>query len=240
MDKNTILNEYKLVREKLNKQPSSKEFYLHSNISRRSLTRLYGRNAFNKLVIEYGDSPKNFLRTKSDLEKILINYGLLIRNLQYIPIEDEWDNAGFRPTANGIRKSHNLKWSELPKKFIEANGGFKEWIDVIAILSPKVERNISTQIRDEKAKSCFVYLMLDKRTMLHKIGMSNTAEYREKTLQSEQPKIVLLAKKEYPNRRIAANIEKALHSTYAHKRNRGEWFLLDEGDLDELTQMLDD
>lgn len=70
--------------------------------------------------------------------------------------------------------------------------------------------------------------MLDTKTNFHKIVISNKAEYREKTLQSEKPSIKLIAKKKYINRRIAANFEKALHDSYSHKRKRGEWFLLDE------------
>lgn len=36
---------------------------------------------------------------------------------------------------------------------------------------------------------CYTYLMLDQKTGLHKIGISNNPNYREKTLRSEDPKI---------------------------------------------------
>ncbi|MCB5188558.1 GIY-YIG nuclease family protein [Methylobacillus caricis] len=58
---------------------------------------------------------------------------------------------------------------------------------------------------------------------------------REKTLQSEQPKIDLIAAKKYINRKIALNMEKALHQTYSHKRKRGEWFHLDSEDISEIS-----
>lgn len=82
--------------------------------------------------------------------------------------------------------------------------------------------------------------MKDNRNNAHKIGISNDAIFREKTLQSAQPKIELIAKKKYVNRKIAGAIEKALHNVYQHKHLRGEWFRLDEEDLNELKNTLDD
>lgn len=78
---------------------------------------------------------------------------------------------------------------------------------------------------------CYVYLMLDKNTGYHKIGISNNPEFREKTLQSEKPTITMLACKKYPHRKIAEAIESALHTTYSAQRIRGEWFNLNEEDV---------
>jgi hypothetical protein len=228
--KEKIIDEYKKVESKLGHQPSAKLFYLHTNFHSRDLVRVFGR----------GGTPNSFQSPKSDLDGILQSYGKLVRKLGYKPIEDEWNLEGLIPTVSGIRASHGLKWSEVAKKFTERYSESIEWNDVLDILLPNREVNSETHQTPLAPQSCFVYLMLDKRTMFHKIGISNAAEYREKTLQSEQPQIILLAKKEYPNRRIAASIEKALHSTYEHKRKRGEWFLLDEGDVNELVQTLDD
>ena len=71
---------------------------------------------------------------------------------------------------------------------------------------------------------CYVYLMKDISNGYYKIGISNTPEYREKTLQSEKPTIELLASKKYPTRKIAEAIESALHTAYSQQRLRGEWF----------------
>ncbi|MDY7396341.1 GIY-YIG nuclease family protein [Aureibaculum sp. 2210JD6-5] len=89
---------------------------------------------------------------------------------------------------------------------------------------------------DEK---CFVYLMVDTTNNYHKIGISNKPEYREKTLQSEKPTIVLLATKEFPIRQIAEAFEKALHDTFANKRIRGEWFELTDNDIKNLMITLE-
>jgi len=240
LSKEKIIGEYNSVKEKLGKQPSSTLFYIHSNVSKRALVRYFGRNAYTKLVKEAGDTPKSFSSPKSDLGQILINYGKLVRKLNSKPIEEEWNMEGYSPTVSGIRVSHSLKWSDVTKKFIEKYSTDTEWSDVMDILLPQKDSSNEEPQAKKTPQSCFVYLMLDKRTMLHKIGISNSAGYREKTLQSEKPSIKMVSKKEYPNRRIAANIEKALHTSYEHKRKRGEWFLLDDGDVEELKLTLDD
>ena len=78
---------------------------------------------------------------------------------------------------------------------------------------------------------CFVYLMHDSKNGYHKIGISKTPKYREKTLQSEKPVIDLICAKEYPSRKIAEAIETALHKVYEPNRIRGEWFNLTEADI---------
>ena len=85
-----------------------------------------------------------------------------------------------------------------------------------------------------KDSSCFVYLMKDVSNGFYKIGISNKPEYRERTLQSEKPTIVLLKSKEFPTRIIAEAIESALHKAFGEKRLRGEWFELDEKDVEDI------
>ena len=84
----------------------------------------------------------------------------------------------------------------------------------------------------------YVYLMLDTTNGFHKIGISNRPSYREKTLQSEKPSIELLAAKPFPSRIIAEAIEQALHKAYGEKRLRGEWFELDDKDVNDILLTL--
>lgn len=86
--------------------------------------------------------------------------------------------------------------------------------------------------------SCYVYLMIDTINNFHKIGISNNPKYREHTLQSDKPTIELLCAKEYPSRDIATAIESSLHKVYAPKRIRGEWFNLEEADIENIKQTL--
>lgn len=103
------------------------------------------------------------------------------------------------------------------------------------ISSPKREKT-----KESKAKfdPCYVYLMHDLKNGYHKIGISKTPKYREKTLQSEKPTIELVCSKEYPSRKIAEAIEAALHKVYEENRIRGEWFELSDSDVAILKETL--
>ena len=85
---------------------------------------------------------------------------------------------------------------------------------------------------------CYVYLMKDTANGYHKIGISNHPEYREGTLQSEKPTIELVCARQYPSRAIASAIESALHTAFAEKRLRGEWFELGENEVNDIIQTL--
>lgn len=71
------------------------------------------------------------------------------------------------------------------------------------------------------------YLMHDSNTGYTKIGMSVNPRQRERTLQSEKPTITLF-------RVCDTLVEKKLHSIYAAKRVRGEWFDLTESDIEKI------
>lgn len=80
--------------------------------------------------------------------------------------------------------------------------------------------------------------MHDTSNHYYKIGISNKPQYREKTLQSEKPSIVIIISKKFPVRKIAESIEKALHETYSEKRLRGEWFELNLKDVEHIIETL--
>lgn len=113
-----------------------------------------------------------------------------------------------------------------------------KYISIFLTIDPTDYEN---QGKDEhrKDKKCYVYLMRDETNLYYKIGISNKPKYRERTLQSEKPTIILICSKEFPTRKIAESFEKALHNAYSKKRIRGEWFKLDENDIKELKETLD-
>ena len=231
MTKDILIKEYSRIKGQLGHQPSWTDFQKYSAISKRALSKVYPKNGWSALVVECGDTPKEFSLPKSNFNLILEKYGQLIKKLGYLPVQAEWDNAKLKPTVSGIEKSHNLKWSELKNHFKRFAEGNDQWNDVIALIPETKAKSVS--IKDE----CFVYLMKDKA--LYKIGISKQAEFREKTLQSEKPTVVLIAAKKFINRRIAAAFEKALHESYSHKRKRGEWFILDDEDILEIKATLE-
>ncbi|MCB5186229.1 GIY-YIG nuclease family protein [Methylobacillus gramineus] len=230
-----VLEAYKNLRNVLGKPPSSREFY--EVFSKRELCKAFeGGNAYSRLQNLAGDSPNKFSSKKSDLREILINWGGLARKTlsEYnkLPIASDWLINNLSPSISGIEKSHKVKWSDIPLLFCSEFSNVAEWGDVLLSIPASVN---NTEIKELANEECFVYLMKDIRNGLYKIGISNNPGIREKTLQSEQPKIQLVAAKKYINRKIALNIEKALHQTYSHKRKRGEWFHLDYEDIGEIT-----
>ncbi len=97
----------------------------------------------------------------------------------------------------------------------------------------EAERFEQRSIVPERKKNTYLYVMIDKRTGYYKIGRSKDPSYREKTLQSDAPDIELLFHYE-----AYTNQEKELHQKYAEKRVRGEWFQLDENDLEEIKNIV--
>lgn len=78
-----------------------------------------------------------------------------------------------------------------------------------------------------------IYLMKDERTGFHKIGFSNKPSAREKTLQSDNPLIVMVGS--WPG--VKKN-ERELHECFADKRIRGEWFDLTSEDTLLIQQIM--
>lgn len=76
-----------------------------------------------------------------------------------------------------------------------------------------------------------VYLMLNCRNKYTKIGVSMYPEHREKTLQSEEPEVALLA-----TIRGGKRLEAELHDRFAAKRLRGEWFDLNGQDYRDIWE----
>ena len=117
----------------------------------------------------------------------------------------------------------------------------KCYLDALNRLIPNYKlpsRSITQDSTEYNFNWCYVYLMKDTSNGYHKIGISNTPEYRERTLQSEKPTIEMLACKKFPTRKIAESIESALHTAYSQQRLRGEWFNLSEADVAAIIETL--
>jgi len=79
----------------------------------------------------------------------------------------------------------------------------------------------------------FIYLMLNLRNSLVKIGLSKNPNFREKTLQSEEPEIGLITFWKAPKQ-----VERELHKQFKDKRQRGEWFKLSFSDLKTIKNQM--
>lgn len=87
--------------------------------------------------------------------------------------------------------------------------------------------------RKKSAKN-FVYIMQNRQNNYYKIGRSIDTEHREKTLQSQEPDIVLIEKWS-----ASAEVEIMLHRRFKEKRLRGEWFKLTDDDLEEIRAFME-
>ncbi len=90
----------------------------------------------------------------------------------------------------------------------------------------------TTNLSQSDLFPCFVYLILHNNGNV-KIGRSKNPIAREKTLQSEDPELSLLAYWNCPSA-----IEKELHLKFKTKRKRGEWFNLQPEDLKNIKEYL--
>jgi Restriction endonuclease FokI, C terminal len=139
-NKEYIITEYKRLKEHLGKPPSSKVFFSETGIHKRYMEKIFGSNSYSKLATECGDVANEFFKQKSDLEEILTNWGNLARSLGKLPTTADWTFSNNTPTTDGIRQSHNLKWVDLPYKFLEFYSDKNEWADVISFI-PKRSDN---------------------------------------------------------------------------------------------------
>jgi len=139
MDKKYYIEEYKKLKQ-LNdgKKPLISEFYKFCKIGGYQLSKAFGKDPYSKLQVESGDTPNKLELERATVEDILNQYGELVRIKGETPVSGDWLEANYSPQPDGLRKVHNLKWTDMPKFFIENNGSKVEWKDVIEILKKKV------------------------------------------------------------------------------------------------------
>ena len=191
--------------------------------------------------------PGNLILLFDNKEKIelgLADYAKQMKLYTYVPLYRKEIELLSSSPLDKFRIYHNDGYSDVT---------FERWIDKIlfhlfvktfvAILDKKgidwkSLYEPEKQRSDENEAECYVYLMHDTTNGFYKIGISNKPEYRERTLQSEKPTIELIQAKQYPSRDIAEAIEASLHKVFSLKRIRGEWFSLDEKDVDKILKTL--
>lgn len=231
-----IKEAYERLKKKLGRQPSQDDFYENTTVTAYHLLKA-GFRTYSKLVEEMGDTPRSFFHGGKTEEHFLISYGNTVRQLNRIPSTTDWVFNKCTPVISSYKKKFKLKnWKQMSSIFFDYAKDKTEWKDVVELIP--ADDNTPLPIQRIKSEECYVYFMLDTKNLLYKIGISNLPEWREKTLQSERPSVKLIAAKRVVNRRIAANLEKALHDSYSHKRKRGEWFQFDQEDVDEIKAML--
>ena len=82
----------------------------------------------------------------------------------------------------------------------------------------------SVELPKGKEETCFVYIMRNNDNGAYKIGISKSPEYREHTLQSQEPNVTCIFQLEFESRDYARAVERDMHAKYAEYHMRGEWF----------------
>ena len=163
-----------------------------------------------------------------DMEKDTNHISSLISNLEeQIKIDKiEISLARYDEDPSFIGTLTFLKYI-LPKAHIT---NMQELADILSALSIQVYRLLNplddADDEPEGDQKMYVYLMQDTTNNYYKIGRSKTPQYREKTLQSEKPTIELLFFYEG-----SCEDEMELHERFKEKRIRGEWFDINEEDI---------
>jgi hypothetical protein len=100
----------------------------------------------------------------------------------------------------------------------------------------KQQEENKLQFKEKRSKISLkqVYLMRNNLTNHYKIGRSNNPEYRERTLQSQEPDVELLF-----SCHESIITEKELHDLFDHKRIRGEWFDLNANDVLKIRELME-
>ena len=196
-----------------------------------------GLNVANVQFSSNGNAVVDFKLTASDISLLYDNEFVKIvivhkNNEQRHTIENIW--GGNHPGTSWSRVGLEPSQTTF-KRYITA---YKRALQEAGFTFEKKETQ-NVDDADVKLDPCFVYLMCDSKNGYHKIGISKTPEYRERTLQSEKPTIELVCAKEYPSRKIAEAIESALHKVYERERIRGEWFNLSKTDVMMIQKTLE-
>lgn len=119
------------------------------------------------------------------------------------------------------------------------NSNFKDIVADIDWLCGKLqeykgEMTLAYGVSEKPTSSRFlthIYLMRNANGHV-KIGRSYNPAKREKTLHSENP----LWKMIFISQITDINVEKELHKKFNHKRLRGEWFALNDEDIDYIKR----
>jgi hypothetical protein len=152
-----ILREYKALKEHLGHPPSSRRFCQETGISQKILAKLFGSDPYSKIVSQFGDTPQLFFKPKSNLEKILVQWGGLVKKLGKLPAVADWEYHKCKPTWDGIAKSHNLKWADLPYKFIDFASGNIEWKEVIDLIPTRISNDKEVGLNNKIEELTYEY-----------------------------------------------------------------------------------
>lgn len=213
--------------------------YLFSEYSQENYS-----NSIIKTLENANEIPKdfedNYIKMIGDSPEILrgIGHGYFANACPEINLFEKNNSLGMVKETSCTSGN----WEKERETYFEATD-FKHYSECSEFSNHLYENNFSYgtigKNNVNEIKPCFAYLMINRKNDLCKIGISENPKYREKTLQSEEPKIETLGKKRFPNRKNAGKLEKDLHKKFEHLNTRGEWFKLSKIDIEYILNMFE-
>lgn len=215
-DNNINALEYALLDSIINDFKPYRTEYIY-NV--KELTEKYQNNfSFHDLRVA-GSSMTRYLIDNGDFSILYVTSVLLVENGEFIMVcisaHKHW------AVLSDKLKSLNFSFSRKP---FYVQSKIKREAEKPIFIEREVVQITETD-ETNILRSYYTYIMIDKNTNLYKIGKSSSPKKREKTLQSEKPTIELLFFTEI-------DIEKEIQSIFKSKRIRGEWFNLNNADID--------
>lgn len=101
----------------------------------------------------------------------------------------------------------------------------------------KRQREKKQKETQEQEMPSFVYLLKNSATDMIKIGKSDNPERRKRTLSSYEGSLETIALYEFPSSKKAYSFEKWMHNKFKKQRKVGEWFFLDEKDVETIDSL---
>lgn len=158
--------------------PLRHEFLEYAGIDSRQLAKFFGSSAYSKLQKAAGDIPNEWGKERTTLATIMNQYGQLVIEFGAVPPSSEWEYRDLKPRISGLaQKPHEMKWSELPGKFVkwvQANkvSGFDKAVEII---SSTIQPAILTT---EKVDKTFLRLANDIREWTPARRRNNEEAYK--------------------------------------------------------------
>lgn len=187
-----------------------------------------------------GDMLELFASEKERDELTFMFAKYLSQEYTYLDIIDTF-NTFQRQTRTLLEKYDFLTYNPMQfKKYGDSNPliitkgkkGIKPVLEIDKIIFYK-DFFGHTNSNDYQDGVNFIYVMLNARNGLLKIGHSKRPYFREKTLQAEEPEVHLIALWKAPK-----IIERDLHKQFGVNRKRGEWFSLPFNQLEFIKQQM--
>jgi len=118
---------------------------------------------------------------------------------------------------------------------IQENKKLKNHMEIMqSKIDEMIDRPINNVYDHSAVYESYVYLLYNEVTKLTKIGKSNDPEYRRRTLSSFEGKLDQVALFKFASSESAFVFEKNMHRVFSKKRKHGEWFDINDDDLDRI------